>query len=124
MSQTILFVYPTLFNPKVGGVERVTDLLAKEFIKLGHSVLYLHNFPNKDLMDYEYPCPIHFFPKEQWSNTENREFYHSFLKEKDINIVINQCGSFDDSELYIDVINNVKTISVLHSNPMQCYEYL
>ena len=29
MKPTILFVYPNEFNPQLGGIERVTDLLLK-----------------------------------------------------------------------------------------------
>lgn len=125
MKQTILFVYPTLFNPKVGGVERVTDILARLFVERGKKVYYLHNKQNSSLLDYAYPASIYFFPDSDYKSQENIEFYHKFLKEHDIDFVINQCGIFEDSVLYTNVGNNkAKVISVLHSNPLLNYEHL
>ena len=125
MKQTILFVYPTLFNPKVGGIERVTDILAKQFVERGKKVYYLHNKHNSSLMDYAFPAPVCFFPSSDYHSHENIEFYHNFLKEHDIDIVINQCGNFEDSTLYTNVGNcKAKVISVLHSTPLLNYEHL
>ena len=125
MKQSILFVYPTVFNPKVGGVERVTDILARQFVERGKKVYYLHNKQNSALMDFEFPAPVYFFPKTDYHSYENVVFYHQFLKEYDIDIVINQCGLFEDSVLYNNVGNNkTKVISVLHSNPLLNYEHL
>ena len=125
MSKTILFVYPTPFNPIAGGVERVTDLLAKGFIKRGYKVLYLHHVHKKSLMDYNYPAPIYFFPNTDFSSQENIIFYHRFLMEQKVDVIINQCGLFEDSRLYLNIgDNNCKTISVLHGKPMLNYEHL
>ena len=124
--KTILFVYPTLFHPRVGGIERVTDLLTKEFLKLSYRVLYLHNIHNLGLLDYDYPAPIYYFPKADYRDVDNIAFYHDFLKEHEVDVVINQCGNFGDSHLYLNIGNNigVKTLSVLHSNPLINYDHL
>lgn len=125
MSRTILFIYPTPFNPQVGGVERVTDLLARGFIDRGYKVIYLHHVYKHSLMDYDFPAPVYFFPSSDYKSEENRIFYHDFLKEQKIDIIINQCGLFEDSELYLNIGNNrCKTISVLHNSPMLNYEHL
>lgn len=122
---TILFVYPTPFNPQVGGVERVTDLLARGFVDRGHKVIYLHHVYKQLLMDYEYPAHVYFFPNTDYHSQENVIFYHRFLKEQKIDIIVNQCGLFEDSILYLNIGDNkCKTISVLHSNPMLNYEHL
>lgn len=120
----ILFVYPTLFHPQRGGVERVTDLLTREFIRRGHVVRYLHNKPDDSLMDYDYPGQIDFFPGWEWREPENVPFYHNFLRRYDVDVVINQCGNFEDSELYLNVPEGVRTISVLHNPPTLNYSYL
>lgn len=125
MLRTILFVYPTPFNPQVGGVERVTELLAKGFIARGYRVLYLHHVHKDALMDYDYPAPVYFFPSSDYHSEENVSFYHRFLTEHKVDIVINQCGLFEDSVLYLNIGDyKCKTISVLHSNPMLNYEHL
>lgn len=120
----ILFVYPTLFHPMRGGVERVTDILTKEFIRRGHNILYLHNKRDESLMDYDYPAPVYFFPKSDYHDNLNIPFYHNFLHNNSIDIVINQCGMFHDSTLYLNVLQHTKSISVLHSNPLLNYNYL
>lgn len=125
MLQTILFVYPTPFNPIAGGVERVTDLLAKGFVSRGYRILYLHHVHKDSLMDYEFPAPVYFFPSSDYHSEENVVFYHHFLKEQKVDIIINQCGLFEDSILYLNIGDNkCKTISVLHFNPMLNYEHL
>lgn len=123
--KTILFVYPTPFNPQVGGVERVTDLLTKGFVARGYRVLYLHHVHKDALMEYDYPAPVYFFPNSDYHSLENVVFYHNFLKEQNVDVIINQCGLFEDSTLYLNIgDNNCKTISVPHSNPMINYEHL
>lgn len=123
--KTILFIYPTPFNPIAGGVERVTDLLTKGFIARGYKVIYLHHVYKESLMDYDYPAPIYFFPNSNYRSEENVAFYHQFLKEQEVDIVINQCGLFEDSTLYLNIGDNkCKTVSVPHSNPMLNYEHL
>lgn len=125
MMKTILFVYPTPFNPKYGGVERVTDLLAKGFLARGNKVLYLHHVHKEDLLNYDYPSPVYFFPDSDYRSNENVVFYHEFLKKHKVDIIINQCGLFEDSILYLNIGDNeCKTISVLHFNPMLNYENL
>ena len=125
MSHTILFVYPTPFNPIAGGVERVTDLLAKGFVARGYRVLFLHHVHKESLMDYDFPAPVYFFPSSDYHSQENVIFYHQFLRELKVDIIINQCGLFEDSILYLNIGNHkCKTISVLHSNPMLNYYHL
>ena len=47
------------------------------------------------------------------------------MKEQEVDIVINQCGLFEDSTLYLNIgVNKCKTISVLHGKPMLNYEHL
>ena len=121
----ILFTYPTVFNPIRGGVERVTDLLAKEFKKRGHNIFYLNNYKNEDLLTYPFPAQVDFFPCESYTDKSNFDFYTNYLINNNIDIVINQCGAFTDSKLYNSVKgSNAKVISVLHTNPSLGYHYL
>lgn len=119
----ILFIYPTLLTPKRGGIERVSDLLCREFVKRGHTVIYLHNFPDKALMDYQYPAPIFYFRKTNM-DYEAGLFYREILIANNIDIVINQDPSF--YYLLYDYIQDLKvyTISVVHSNPLYHYNRL
>ena len=52
----ILFIHPVMFHPQRGGIERVSDLLCREFIRRGHHVLCLHSVRDESRMDYAYPA--------------------------------------------------------------------
>ena len=121
----ILFVHSTCFNPYKGGVERVTDILTKAFLNKGHNVFYLNLYKQKEPQNYKSPVLIYFFPEEKIDSAINRKFYHEFLLEHHVDFVINQSGNFEDSKLFLDVPNKwIKTISVLHSDPLLNYRYL
>ena len=121
----ILFIYPTIFNPIRGGVERVTDILAREFKNRGHNIFYLTNYKNEDLLNYTFPAQVDFFPSELYTDKINYDFYTQYLNRNHIDIVINQCGTFSDSQLYNSVKGtSAKVVSVIHFNPSLCYNYL
>lgn len=118
----ILFTYPTLFNPIVGGIERVTDLLARELGKRGHKVFYLNNKPNKLLEEYAFPGVLSYFPYPDYKDERNVNFYIDYLQKNDIDVIINQCGAFHDSILYNRKgRTKAKVISVIHSRPYLNY---
>lgn len=111
----IAFCYPTGFNPERGGIERVTSLLANEFANRGHRVHFLHN----KAINLAYPSnvTVSMFPEVDYSRETNKKWFHQYLEDHDIDIVINQCGPFGDSILYCDTPSHVKRISVIHSTP-------
>lgn len=71
----ILFTYPTLFNPMVGGAERVTDLLARALYARGHNVFYLNNKPDKALSSFNSPGCQAYFPYKDYKDKRNIPFY-------------------------------------------------
>lgn len=111
----IAFVGKHPFNPYMGGVERVTDILAKEFIRRGYNVWYLcETAPEPTSCQYNYPVELIILPEVGgFRNSINIEAYKRFLCDKKIDIVVNQQG-------YAPVMNNVlrlaKTISVVHTS--------
>ena len=54
----ILFVYSRILHPERGGVERVTDLLAKELARRGHRIFYLHN-PGDGIVETNQMATVH-----------------------------------------------------------------
>lgn len=122
----ILFTYITPFHPERGGIGRVTDSLAREFIKRGHQVWYLiYDSAITTKYEYDYPAPLQYFPSKELMAKENLEFYHQFLQEHHIDVVINQSGLFSDSELYLNTGNYfTKVISVLHNKPWLFYHHI
>lgn len=121
----ILFTHPDTFNPKTGGIGRVTDTLSKEFISTGHKIYYLNLRPDKYGDNYKYPAYVSILPTSQITDIKNVKFYHQFLHDNTIEIIINQDGLYEGAHLFLNTGNNpVAKISVLHSNPLLEYEYL
>lgn len=116
----ILFVNNIPFNPIAGGIERVTDVLAKELIKRGHRVYYLCakiDASRQYLLDYDYPALLYQLPcSGLFENEQNVVFYKKLQKELQIDVVINQrgLGGWINSILSV---TSVKLVSVIHSKP-------
>lgn len=122
----ILFTSPTPFHPSKGGVGKVTDTLCREFKKRGYNVFYLHmTWYSEDRKSFPYPAPVTILPTDNIQNSENIAFYQKYLVQNQIDIIINQDGLYEGSYLFLQTGNTlVKTISVLHNNPITLYDYL
>lgn len=118
----ILFINSLPFNPSLGGIERVTDLLAKSLIKKKHNIYYLSGYvDNPQMLEYDFPVPMHTLPeKGLFSSSINYDYYKRFVTENKIEIIINQRGMEINFKKPLE-IKQVKKISVLHSTP---YAYL
>ena len=119
----ILFAYPTGLNPQKGGVERITDIIAKILLKRGYTIFYLNWKREQD--NYEYPVPVIDLPSSNLEDPNNLEVYNRFLKENRIDVIINQHGLYEGTYFLSQVkVQNVKIISVLHSDPFGYYNHL
>lgn len=119
----ILFAYPTGFNPQNGGVERVTDILAKSLSQKGYTIFYLSWRRKGD--EYNYPALIVDVPSPNLDDFQNVEFYNKFLVQNDIKVIINQHGLYEGTYFLSQVKNpSVKIISVLHNDPFGYYKHL
>lgn len=122
---TLLFVYSTIPDPRRGGVERMMDILAKGLICRGYKVIYLIHNKGVGVGSYDCPAPLYFYPKDQSNTEKNHSFYKAFIEEYKIDLVINHCANFTGYKEYqVPCLDNVKDISVIHSNPMLNYEHL
>lgn len=124
--KTILFTYITPFHPERGGVGRVTHTLTLELLQRGYKVLYLI-YPCTITIrhKYDYPVPLTYLPNPDSSSQENIDFYHRYLQENKVDIVINQSGAFSDSFLWANTGDaKIKVISVVHQNPLISYKWL
>jgi len=114
----ILFVNNNPANPEAGGIERVTDVLTKEFIKRGHKVYYLCEKINKSydwLLNYNFPAILYQLPSYgRFNIKENAIFFKSLLADLNIDVVVNQRGL---GGWYNDMLPlaDVKIISVIHN---------
>ena len=120
MCINVLFVNNKPFNPILGGIERVTDVLAKSFLAKGYNVYYLCGKVDQtetQSIEYDFPAILYMLPEQGlFSSQINREFYEKLIEDLRIDIVINQRGlngGFNEM-LYI---GEVKKISVIHSEP-------
>lgn len=71
--------------PEQGGMERVTDLLAKELKKSGKDVILLYSVPNRLNKEYISPVPIYRLPKKY-----PQKFFLDLIKKNNINLIIDQ----------------------------------
>ena len=116
----ILFVNNNPFNPVLGGIERVTDVLTKEFIKRGYNIFYLCekiDTSERYLLEYKYPAKLYQFPNHGlFDDEENVCFYKKLQTRLDIDIVINQrgLGGYYNGIL---PITQAKLVCVIHSVP-------
>lgn len=121
----ILFTWPIYINPQSGGVERVTDILAREFTRRGHTVSFLHINPFGELPKYDYPVNIYVTPNADINSSETRQYYKNLLESNNIDIIINQAGLFETTSLFGDINpENHICLNVIHCNPLWYYKYL
>ena len=115
----ILFVNERPFNPIVGGIERVTDVLTKSLLSKGYTIYYLCGKVEelKDVLNYDFPVPVYQLPEYGLFNSvTNLQFYEDLLNRLEIDIVINQRGLNGGFNRML-TIGGVKKISVIHSKP-------
>jgi glycosyltransferase involved in cell wall biosynthesis len=113
----ILFSHRAEIHSKSGGIERVSSILAGYFQSRGHNVFYLarkRDFPDEDFAGQ------FFMPRGKKKNhPENGIFVEKLIKEKHIDIVIDQRVGFEKFVM-ADVFrrNNVPVVGVLHIDPL------
>lgn len=117
-SMNVLFINNVPFNPKYGGVERVTDLLAKGLIALnkGYNIFYLSFKPsNSDMLNYEFPAKIFELPEYEDINSDsNKKFILKLISEHKIDIIVNQRGEMSMMNLILPQ-RKCKIVSCIHS---------
>ena len=118
----ILFANTQEFNPKIGGVERVTDSLTKQFLKRKNFCVYfITAFKSPYSKKYKPAAEQYFLPNTiDLLSEENVEFFSKFILNYNIDILINQAGNIlDFSSLCISVKKHtgVKLISNVHIDP-------
>lgn len=73
----ILFIYDAPLRPEVGGTERATQLVMHELSQKGHRCLGILHFDQRN-------------PSEQFLNNRKIASLYDFLKENQIEVVVNQ----------------------------------
>lgn len=114
----ILFIYTSEIIPENGGVQRVTFVLKNYFEKQNIKVFCLSL--NKDLKQKNHDVDQYFLPHEtDLYHEENISFFINFIKQQQIDIVINQAalgGTLSKFCAFAKRVPNVKVISVIHNS--------
>lgn len=115
MNIAFLFYCPIV--PHIGGAQRVTDVLTKEFVKRGHNVIFIcTESRNMDDAYQNYSATQIYLD----SNKNEEEFiadYCKILHTNDIDVVISQEAQKESLLLLANTPICVKRISVVHINP-------
>ena len=111
----ILFVSDFIFNPIIGGTERVTDILSRELVNVGYKVFYLCGpVSNSSYLDYDFPAEVHLLPEPGgYDNNVNCCFFKEIVSRCNIDIVINQRGWVPYFDRVIDL--NIPVVNVVHT---------
>lgn len=120
----ILFIAGFPINPEKGGVQRVTDLLAREFERRGFKALYLslRGYSEKkasgNKRQYFLPNP------DAFHSDENVRFTNELLRKEKIDAIINQAGIYGPVLKFNKLIdrNNAKLYTV-HHNCVACLNH-
>jgi glycosyltransferase involved in cell wall biosynthesis len=113
MNVLFLFDYPVI--PYQGGVQRVTDILAKEMIKRCYNVVFVsYSKNNKDDNYYNFAAKQYYINPNMG---KNKALVHlnNILIENDVDLVINQMATIE-SFFFLKMIF-LKNITVFHGMP-------
>lgn len=118
----ILFVLPVGFNPSFGGVERVTNLLAKELNRRNNKVFFLCTKTGLNNQNAAVDCLcLSRYANTKFSEQSIKE-YNTILKDNKIDIIVNQIPLCEDGLSILDhTPSSVKIVSVYHSKPFGNY---
>lgn len=109
----------------LGGVERVTESLAKGLKERGHNILFFSlQSLDEETCKYEFVAPLYTLPDFNIKKQSNIEFYQSFIKKNNIDILINQSGVMNECEFILNTNNKCKKITVIHNDPLFQYHSL
>ena len=112
----ILFLFHSPIIPYEGGVQRVTDLLARELVRRGHKIIFLSMSSSSN--NYHEFNGIQEYMSE---NIKNKELYLSqymeILSKYNIEVIVNQIATKETLFLLEHTLSDIKKISVYHINP-------
>lgn len=118
----ILFIFGYGMVPSVGGVQRVTDILTKEFLKMGHHVAYLAYDENPVVYNYDnYPVPQYYINAVFDNKDEIIKKFNELLRKEHITHIINQEMNKTSIFLIRNALKGIKIVSVNHTQPFSSY---
>lgn len=115
--KNILIFCPREVNVNMGGIERVTDTLARFLINKGYNVVFM-SVEHTCSEEYKCVAPQYFTKK-----SGNIEWILSIIKKHEITLIINQMGLFKYCSK-TSLPSNVKVITVMHDSYYAMYQRL
>lgn len=120
----ILFIGANPFDPSIGGVERVTDSLAKELINRGYHIFYLCVSNNPVKTTYNLPAKTYYTQRPATIDSNNiKQDYISLQESLQIDISIIQFCQFPDFNLFIQNARKF-AICCIHGHPLLYQPYI
>ncbi len=105
------------FNPEIGGVEKVSCVLAGEFKKRGHNICFTAG--RRSVYGNEYT------PAAEQLISMDADEVEKFICDRKIDIILNQAGNDSEYSDFITTLakkNNVSIITEIHTDPMYIYQ--
>ncbi len=119
----ILFVAPFPMAASIGGIQRVSCVLAKEMLHHGHNIFFLYSSYKDDLELSEYKGLHYHVPIDLKSLDKSIPLYHELLKKLMIDCVIFQWVEEGTTVWLQNTPRTIKTIAVIHQQPFAGYGY-
>lgn len=111
----ILFLATFGIDPSAGGVQRVTDTLAKELIKRGNSVIFLSVCARRFFHNCKSSIPQFHIDVDSSSDWKNQ--LHKLINNNHIEYVINQMPGNKTNQIVSELPRGVKVVTVFHTQP-------
>lgn len=115
----ILFYNDIPFNPLFGGIERVTDIIAKGLLAYDkrYKIYYIFNKVNNPIMlHYDFPVKTFELPYDGGlGEHKNIDYFLKVLEDYNIDIVVNQRGASSWCNPAMKRVTSAKVVSVIHS---------
>lgn len=111
----ILFLTMGHVSKLRGGVDKVTDTLALNFIQKGHDVLMMSVWkpvPGDKIESYQ-----HFLPSQEIDSQTNVTYLKSFLTENRVDVIVNQSEPIRLMNLIVSSHGSIPIVSVIHTDP-------
>lgn len=109
-------------NPMIGGVERVSSILAHEWEQMGISVIFLSQSQTQSEVNYSPIVKQYYLPNSDVVfSPANTEYAIEVLRENKIDVILNQSSNHDEFShflTYLKEILNLKLVSSYHYAPL------
>ena len=111
----LMFLFDTPINPSVGGVQRVTEVLSKEFISRGHKVIFVAYAFKYMMLQKPSAAPQFYIDYKNQSIDKTKLQINKIVNDNNIDIIISQ--SFSNNFMLKMIDKKIGIISVCHTQP-------